>query len=258
MQLELEDRCILVAGSSRGIGRGIAEAFLREGARTIVTGRTASSLRDTESQLVAAHGRDRVYAIQSDLATNEGVIEALSLARRHWGPVEGLVANIGAGRGQPGWSPDQGEWLRLFEVNLFGATRLATQVASDMVTNGGGCLVFVGSIAGVESIGAPVPYSAAKAALLSYSKNLARQLGPLGVRVNCVAPGNILFPDGSWDARLKANRIDTEQYIRSEVPLQRFGTVEDVANAVVFLASRRASFITGSCVVIDGGQTRGW
>jgi 3-oxoacyl-[acyl-carrier protein] reductase len=101
-----------------------------------------------------------------------------------------------------------------------------------------------------------LPYSAAKAALLNYGKNVARAVGPHNVRVNCVAPGNILFPGGSWERHLLERHDDVQRQIEAEVPLQRFGRPEEVADLIVFLSSDRAAFMTGSCVVADGGQTR--
>jgi len=109
---------------------------------------------------------------------------------------------------------------------------------------------------GLESTSAPLPYSAAKAALVNYGKNLARQVGPSNVRVNCVAPGNILFPGGSWDRHLSERRDEVLHLINVEVPLQRFGRPEEIADLIVFLSSDRAAFITGACIVADGGQTR--
>jgi 3-oxoacyl-[acyl-carrier protein] reductase len=125
-----------------------------------------------------------------------------------------------------------------------------------MIRSRQGSIVLVASIVGLESTRAPLPYSAAKAALINYGKNLAWEVGPLNVRVNCVAPGNILFPGGSWERHLAERRDDVLREVDSEVPLQRFGRVEEVADLIVFLSSDRAAFITGSCVVADGGQTR--
>ena len=130
------------------------------------------------------------------------------------------------------------------------------EVLPEMIEARSGSVILISSITGVESTPSPLPYSAAKAALVNYGKNLARQVGKDQVRVNCVAPGNILFPGGSWEQRLAQRRDEVMDFIRAEVPLQRFGRAEEIADLVVFLSSDRAAFITGSCFVADGGQTR--
>ena len=119
-----------------------------------------------------------------------------------------------------------------------------------------GCFLFVSSIAGMEAFGAPVDYSTAKSAILALSKNMARKMAN-SVRINVIAPGNIYFPGGSWDAKIKNNPSVVEDIIRSTVPMKRFGTPEEVADVAVFLCSDRSSFITGSIFVVDGGQTVG-
>lgn len=195
-------------------------------------------------------------ALGGDLSTPEVIRDALGTVRERWGGVDILVANIGNGRGTPGWKTDPEDWARLFEVNLWATQRLVAEILPGMIEARLGCVTLISSITGVESTPAPLPYSAAKAALINYGKNLARQTGPHQVRVNCVAPGNVLFPGGSWERHLAQRHDEVMGMIRAEVPLQRFARPEEIADLVVFLCSDRASFITGSCLVADGGQTR--
>jgi 3-oxoacyl-[acyl-carrier protein] reductase len=120
----------------------------------------------------------------------------------------------------------------------------------------GGSLLFIASIVAAEATPAPLPYSAAKAALVNYSKNLSRIIAADGIRVNCLAPGNVLFPGGSWEQHLKNRREEVERFIATNVPQKRFGTPEEIADFAVFLVSPLAGFATGGCYIMDGGQTR--
>jgi 3-oxoacyl-[acyl-carrier protein] reductase len=257
MDLHLDAKVAFVAGSSRGIGRAIAQAFLVEGARVVVTGRDGDTLGQTVSAFEAEFGRERVLAQRGDLSQPEEISAALAATRERWGEIDCLVANIGSGTAKPGWQLSQADWDGVFDVNLWGSLRLVEAALPDMVQARRGSITLIASIVGLESVNAPLPYSAAKAALINYSKNLARQVGQYGVRVNCVAPGNILFPGGSWEKKLAQNPDRFQRYIETEVALRRFGTPEEIADLVTFLSSDRAAFITGACVVADGGQTRG-
>ena len=256
MNLQLTDRVALVAGSSRGIGCAIAQTLLQEGARVVITGRTADSLEATRLALTKSTAADRVLSFVGDLAEESVLVALRERVEDMWGPVEILVANIGSGRGTTGWQVERGEWDRLFEMNFWITQRLLNVFLPSMVKNGWGSAVLISSIAGVESIRAPIPYSIAKAGLILLAKNLARELAPNGVRINAVAPGNILFPGGTWEHHLSQRNAEVLQYIKNEVPMNRFGRPEEIADAVAFLASDRASFITGTCLIADGGQTR--
>lgn len=256
MDLQLADKVAFVGGSSRGIGRATARAFLAEGARVVVTGRDAEALGETAREFEGEFGQDRLFAFAGDLTDAETIARALNETRSRWGCVDCLVSNVGSGTAAAGWRLTPADWDAAFQTNLWSAVRLVEAALPAMSEAGGGSIVLVASIVGLESVNAPLTYSAAKAALINYSKNLARQVGASGVRVNCVAPGNVLFPGGSWDRKLAERREFFERYVEAEVPLQRFGKPEEIADLVVFLSSSRASFITGSCVVADGGQTR--
>lgn len=256
MDLQLSDRVALVAGSSRGIGLATARAFLAEGCRTVITGREGAALAEAKAALESEWTPELVMAYEGDLRDLDVIEALLTSIHERWGRLDCLVANMGNGRGPSGWDLQESDWQRLFEENLSGTYRLVQQILPVMARSRGGSIVLVASIVGLESTSAPLPYSAAKAALVSYGKNLARQVASANVRVNTVAPGNVLFPGGSWERHLAERRDEVLHQIELEVPLRRFGKPEEIADMIVFLSSDRAAFVTGSCVVVDGGQTR--
>ena len=255
MDLGLKDKVVFVAGASRGIGKGIARAFLDEGARVVITGRDSLALSAAAAELGAGRA-DRVMTFAGDLAQRSIALEACRQATARWGGVDALVCNVGSGSAKNGWALTDADWEPVFQINLWATVRLVEVFLPGMMEAKRGSITLISSIAGLESLGAPIPYGVAKAALEHYSKDLARRVGGCGVRVNTVAPGNILFPGGSWQRKLDADPAGVSAMICSEVPLGRFGTPEEIGAAVAFLASDRAAFITGACLVVDGGQTR--
>ena len=257
MNLGLEKQVVFVAGSSRGIGRAVGEAVLAEGANVVLTGRDATSLNATLGELEAAGHRDRLLAVTGDFSDSSVITSAFERTLRRFGRIDHLVANLGTGSGKTGWDQPPDEWTRLFEINFFASTRLTQSVLPYLLSNAsGGSILYIASIAAIEASPAPIPYSAAKAALVNYSKNLARQLGPQNVRVNTIAPGNVWFQGGSWDRRLTSHPDDMRAMLKSEVPLQRFGTPQEIASLAAYLCSPLSGFATGGCYVMDGGQTR--
>ena len=254
MHLELQDKVVFVAGSTRGIGLAIARRFLKEGARVIITGRDSKSLDDAKQSLI--EWKSKLLVIECDLMREDEIQRALSITHAKFGEIDCLIANIGSGRGEGGIAPDPSEWQRLMDINLNASVRMISAVLPSMTRAKSGSIVIVNSIVGMESSPAPLPYSAAKAALWNYAKNLSRRVAVDGVRINSVAPGNVLFAGGSWEKHLEARKAEVEEYIEKEVPMQRFGSPEEIADAVMFLCSPRASFITGACLVVDGGQNR--
>ena len=254
MDLQLTDRVALVAGSSSGIGRSISAVLLREGCRVCITGRDVSTLESATANLTARFG-DHVMSIAGDLTETSAIEATLEAVTQKWNVLDILVANLGTGSGTPGWKNDEAEWQRLFNLNFFGSVRLVQSVIPLMQTHGGSIL-FIGSIAGIEASPAPLPYSTAKAALLSYCKNLSRIVAKDQIRVNCLCPGNVLFPGGSWERHLTNRNEEVNRYISTEVPQQRFGTPEEIADFAAFLVSPTSRFATGGVVVMDGGQTR--
>ena len=222
----------------------------------VVTGRDVRCLEEAARGLGAAADGQRVLAVPGDMTELSGVQEAFERTMAAFGKLDIVVANVGSGTAPAGWQLSREDWQAVLDANLLGGMVLATEALARMLEEQRGSLVMVSSIAGSEAIGAPAPYSAAKAALQSAVKNLSRMAGPHGVRVNAVAPGNVLFPGGSWEKKLAERGEFFKDYIQREVPLKRFGVPREIADTAVFLASERASFVTGACWVVDGGQTR--
>ncbi|HTB80529.1 MAG TPA: SDR family NAD(P)-dependent oxidoreductase [Opitutaceae bacterium] len=255
MNLELRNRRVLVTGSSQGIGHAIATAFLAERARVAVTGRDRVILHALMKEWAPKFGAAHVLACPGDLTSAAVVSRVLGRIKKTWGGLDVLVLNLGSGRSALGL-PDATEWNRVLGLNLVAAMD-TLRLAMDLLSQGRKpSVVLVGSIAGLEALGAPISYGAAKAGLRHAMKAAAQQLAGHGIRVNMVAPGNIFFLGGTWDKKMKEEPETTVAMLEAQVPLRRFGTAKEVAGAVVFLASGQASFITGACLTVDGGQTR--
>jgi 3-oxoacyl-[acyl-carrier protein] reductase len=253
VDLHLADRRFIVAGSSRGIGAAIAAELVREGATVCISGRDPETLAAARRQLDAG---TRVLAVSVDLTTAAGVADLFAACTRAWDGIDGVVANVGSGRGTRGWEQNDDEWTRALDLNLRASVMTSRAAIPLLAARGGGSITFVSSITGVEATAAPLAYSAAKAALINYSKNLARDVAAHGIRVNSIAPGNVLVPGGSWDQRLHADPDGTRTMLERDVPLHRFASPDEIASLATFLCSDRAAFVTGACFVVDGGQTR--
>ena len=249
VDLELTGKRVVVGGGSRGIGLAIARGFLAEGARVALIARGADGLAAAREEL----GAD-VVTVAADLSSADGASAAVADAAEQLGGLDVAVANAGQGGGPLDWDVDAEVWEGLIDQNLRSPVFFCQ--AAGRAMDGGGAIAVIGSIAGLEDLGAPLPYAAAKAGLTRYARDLGRRLAPRGIRVNMVAPGNVLFEGGSWAAHLERDRERVEAMLREDVPMQRFGTPEEIADAVLFLCSARASFVTGACLVADGGQTR--
>jgi len=249
MNLGLKGKVAIVTGGSRGIGRAIAQAFAAEGCNVAICARGEEKLRATEAELKTVGVE--VFAGVVDVS-QAGEVEAfVDNVAKALGRVDALVNN--AGGGQPG--DDDQAWQGMINLNLMAAVRASRAAVAHMRSHGGGAIVNITSIWGREA-GGPATYNAVKAAMMSHAKQLALQLAPEGIRVNSVAPGSIRFPGGSWDRRVEQDPDGMAQFIKQNIPSGRFGTAEEVANAVVFLCSPAASWVTGVSLNVDGGQSR--
>jgi 3-oxoacyl-[acyl-carrier protein] reductase len=248
MKLELDGKTALVSGASRGIGLAIAQALHAEGCRLALVARGQKGLE------TAAGGLDKATIHPCDVTDPAAANATVAEIARQTGGLDILICNAGSGASVPPGSETEAEWRRVLDVNLFSALNMIAAARPHM--RKGGAIVCISSIAGLAALGAPVAYSGAKAALNAAVKSLARPLAGEGLRINAIAPGNILFPGGTWDRKLAEDRPGVEAMLAREVALGRLGTPEEIAALAVFLASSRAGFITGSILVADGGQLR--
>jgi 3-oxoacyl-[acyl-carrier protein] reductase len=245
VDLDLAGRTALVTGATRGIGLAITRALAAEGARVAVAARTAS---DVERVAAGVGG----IPVVADLSTEEGCQKAIEATVDD---LSVLVNNLGLRAGSRWADTGTAEVQQALGGNLYPAVRLSLAALPAMRSAGWGRIIVVSSIFGREAGGAPA-YNIAKAAEISFTTSLAREVARDGVTVNCVAPGSIYFEGGSWHRRMVSDPEATAAFVEREIPIGRFGTPKEVASVVTFLCSAPASLVTGACWAVDGGQSR--
>lgn len=254
MDLGLDGKVAIVTGSSRGLGLASAKALAAEGCFVTICGRTDATLRQAAAAVAGGEG-GRVLAVRADVSTADGIRSVIDRTVETFGGLDVLVNNVGLARGGGLIETTDDDWQEAIDQTLMPAIRASRLAVPHLQQRGGGAIVIIASIFGREA-GGRMTYNAVKAAQISLAKSLAQQLAPSNIRVNSVSPGSILFEGGSWWKRQQADPEGIAAFIRQELPLGRFGTPEEVGSVVAFLASPRASWISGTSVVVDGCQSR--
>lgn len=249
MDLGIKGKKALVTGGTRGIGRAIVELLADEGCDIALCARNAQAVATTAAALEKKGVRAIGSAVDvADLAALRGWIDRSSGTL---GGIDIFVANVSA----LAQALDEDAWRRGFEIDVMATVFGIEAAVPHLEKSPAGAIVVVGSVAMAEIFGPTRSYAAVKAAVVPYVKGIARNLAPKNVRANLVSPGNVYFKDGVW-GKLEAEQPEMFKVMLARNPTGRMGTPEEVADAVVFLASPRASFITGANLIVDGALTQ--
>ena len=256
MDLGLTGKVAIVTGGSRGLGLAAAKALASEGAHVAICARGEEQLQKAVNEILQhATSSARAITVTADVSTEAGVNSVVDFAMKSFGRLDVVVNNVGLGRGGDLETTSDADWQEAFDQTLYPAIRMSRAAVPHLRQQGGGAIVIVSSIFGREA-GGRMTYNAVKAAEISLTKSLAQQLAKDQIRVVSVAPGSILFEGGSWWKRQQADPQGIAQFIKQELPFGRFGKPEEVGAAIAYLASNKASWISGTTVVVDGCQSR--
>lgn len=249
---DLSGQVAIITGSSRGIGRAIAERMAEHGAKVVISSRKVQACEEVVQAINAKHGAGRAIAIAANISSKDDLAQLVEKTRQQLGPVDVLVCNAAS---NPYYGPQAGitdeQFRKILDNNIVANHWLISLVAPQMTERKSGAIIIVSSIGGLR--GSPVigAYCISKAADMQLARNLAVEYGPHNVRVNCIAPGLIKtdFARALWeDADMLKERMST-------TPLRRIGEPDEIAGAAVFLASQAGSYVTGQSLVVDGGVT---
>ena len=251
MELGLTGKKAFVTGGTRGIGLATAKAFLREGGVVYLNGHHASRLQAACDALKEELGSEAVPCL-GDMTSAEAVEKLREVL-----PTDSLdiaVMNLGSGKAEDKNGLSADEWRRFYEINTVSAVNVLNQLYPLLQRGKNANVVLISSVVARERSAAPVAYAAAKGAILTLCRYLSSAWAGDGIRLNAVLPGNVYFPGGRWEEIMAEDKVGTLEYIHRAVPMNRFGKPEEIADAVLFLASERAAFITGATLNVDGGQ----
>ncbi len=251
---DLSGKVAVITGSSRGIGKAIAEAMAEQGAKVVISSRKQDACDETAAEINAAHGEGTALAVAANISSKDDLQALADATRKAFGKIDILVCNAAS---HPYYGPMAGiaddQFRKILENNVIANHWLISMVAPEMLEREEGSIIIVSSIGGLTSSTVIGAYNISKAADFQLARNLAAEFGPKGVRVNCIAPGLIKtdFARALWE------NPDTLKLVTKNTPLRRIGEPREIAGAAVYLASPASTFMTGQALIVDGGSTIG-
>lgn len=255
MQLfDLTGKVAIITGSSRGIGRAIAEAMADHGAKVVISSRKAPACQEVADAINAKHGEGTAIVVPASISSKEELQALVDETKRQLGRIDILVCNAAS---NPYYGPMAGitddQFRKILDNNVVANHWLISMAAPEMLERGEGSIIIVSSIGGLTSSTMIGAYNISKAADFQLARNLAAEFGPRGVRVNCIAPGLVKtdFAKALWE------NPDTLKAVTRGTPLRRIGEPHEIAGAAVFLAAPASTFMTGQTIIVDGGSTVG-
>lgn len=241
MKLNLENKVAIVTGSTRGIGLAIGKNLQEENCTVVFNGRKNFS-------------KNSNY-IKADVTKKNECKKLIRKTIKKFGKLDILICNVGSGKSVISGQETQSDWEKMLLINFHSTTNIINSAENELEKTKG-TIVCISSIAGIETTTAPITYAVSKSALNSYVKISSKRLAEKGIRINAIAPGNIMFSGSTWDEKKKQNPSKIKKMLIENVAMKRFGKPNEVSSLAVFLSSEKASFITGSVCVVDGGQIR--
>ena len=248
MDYDLKNQNVFISGSTKGLGKEIARCFKEAGSSIAINGRNSADLQKTKVEISADH------AFQADVTNEVDTARVINAAIEVFGKIDILICNVGSGSNLNRDLDPLTPWKYMMDVNFWSAVNLIESIEA-LQPNHPISIVCISSICGIEIVpGAPPAYSVAKSALNSYVRVKSKGLKSVGSRINAIAPGNIMHENSIWLKKKNENPAEVNDYINKNVPLNRMASTSEIADLVLYLASPKASFVSGSIWTIDGGQ----
>lgn len=249
---DFSGKVAFVTGASSGLGFDMALQLYNLGCTIVVNSRSHTNLLSSFSGCL----NPPPTLLPGDATDLRYLSHSIDFINKTFGRLDFLICNLGSGKSVPPGQETLTEWRKAFEINFWPTVSLV-DLSVDLLAKHSGKIICISSICGVEVIpGAPVPYSVSKSALNSYVKSISFPLSKLGISINAIAPGNILFDGSTWDSKIKCNAKAVDEFLSANVPLNKLGSPSDISSFCMYLLSPMADFITGSVFTVDGGQTR--